>query len=199
MADIAYYRVSTRDQSVDSQRHELGGQFDEEFLDEGISGSTPAASRPGFAKLLSYIRRGDTLHVYAVDRLGRDAIDVQTTVRALLDKGVVVKVHGLGTIAKGAGELILAVLAQVAEMEKRRILERTAAGRETARAALEATGQTHRGKASLGRPKERDPRQVFQWRMDNDKSIAETAEHFQISEATVKRYCVEGAVLLAKA
>ena len=73
MSRIAYYRVSTGDQHVDAQRQALGGQFDKEFTDEGVSGATPAATRPAFAKLLSYVREGDTIYVYALDRLGRDA------------------------------------------------------------------------------------------------------------------------------
>ncbi|MEO8015726.1 MAG: recombinase family protein, partial [Polaromonas sp.] len=117
----------------------------------GVSGAILAAKRPGFARLLAFIRKGDTLHVYAVDRLGRDALDVQSTVRHLLDKGVAVHVQGLDVMAKGAGELILAVLAQVADMERQRIAERTAAGRQVARESLLRTGLTHRGKESLGR------------------------------------------------
>jgi putative DNA-invertase from lambdoid prophage Rac len=189
MARIAYYRVSTTDQSIEAQRHALGGNFDKEFNDEGVSGATPAAQRPGFAELLAYARHGDEIHVYAVDRLGRDALDVQATVRALLDRGVAVEIHGLGRIARGVGELILAVLAQVADMERQRIAERTAAGRETARTALAATGRTHRGKASLGRPQAADPAAVVAWRTANAASIAKTAEHFGLSVATVKRYC----------
>lgn len=194
MSHIAYYRFSTSDQSIEAQRHvmlqDAGGKpFDHEFTDEGVSGATPAAQRPGFAELLKFIRKGDTLHVYAVDRLGRDALDVQATVRALLDKGVAIEVRGLGRIAKGVGELILAVLAQVADMERQRIAQRTAAGRETARAALAATGRTHRGKTSLGRPVAADPAAVRAWREANSASIAETAEHFGLSTATVKRYC----------
>ena len=88
-----------------------------------------AAKRPGFAKLLAFIRKGDTLHVYAVDRLGRDALNVQSPVRLLLSKGVALHVQGLGVKATGVGELILAVLAQVADVERQRIAERTAAGR----------------------------------------------------------------------
>ena len=186
---IAYYRVSTTDQSIEAQRHALGGSFDHEFSDEGVSGSVPAADRPGFAELLKFIRKGDTLHVYAVDRLGRDALDVQATVRKLLDKGVAVEVHGLGRIAKGVGELILAVLAQIADMERQRIAERTAAGREKAREALAATGRTHRGKESLGRPLAASPEAVKAWRDANSASIAKTAEHWGLSTATVKRYC----------
>lgn len=188
MHRIAYYRVSTGDQSIESQRLALGGDFDQEFSDEGVSGGTLAAKRPGFADLLSKVRSGDTVHVYAVDRLGRDALDVQATVRLLIDKGVTVDVHGLGPIDRGVGELILAVLAQVADMERQRIKERTQAGRAAARAALEATGRTHRGKESLGRPMAQDAAAVVVWRRENGASIAQTARHFGLSPATVKRY-----------
>jgi putative DNA-invertase from lambdoid prophage Rac len=75
-------------------------------------------------------------------------------------------------------------------MERQRIIERTAQGREAARAALAATGKTHRGKASLGRPHAADPRAVRKWREENAASIAKTAQHFCLSVATVKRYCV---------
>ncbi|QNK70559.1 recombinase family protein [Variovorax sp. PAMC26660] len=192
MAQIAYYRVSTTDQSIEAQRSAMGGSFDEEFSDIGVSGAVPAALRPGFAKLLAFIRKGDTLHVYAVDRLGRDALDVQAMVRALLDKGVEVDVQGLGRIAKGVGELILAVLAQVADMERHRINERTAAGRDAARKSLAETGLTHKGKASLGRPVKGDAKKVVRWRMENGASIAATAAHWGLSLATVKRYCLSG-------
>ena len=189
-ARIAYFRVSTRDQSIEAQRSTLGGSFAREFKDEGVSGATLAQDRPGFAALLDFIREGDTLCVYAVDRLGRDAIDVQSTVRKLLDKGVTVEVHGLGVIARGVGELILAVLAQVANMERDRIAERTAAGRAVARESLAATGKTHKGKTSLGRPQAGDRGAVKAWKLANPKAtIQATADHFGLSTATVKRYC----------
>lgn len=185
---IAYYRVSTVDQSVEAQRLALGGNFDAEYNDTGVSGSTQAAKRPGFAKLLEGIRKGDTLHVYAVDRLGRDALDVQSTVRHLIDKGVTVDVHGIGPIGRGVGEIILAVLAQVADMERRKIVERCESGRVAARASLEATGRTHRGKESLGRPMAADIAAVVAWRRANAASIRDTATKFGLSSATVKRY-----------
>lgn len=188
MSRIAYYRVSTAEQSIESQRAALGGDFDKEFRDDGVSGAVLAADRPGFADLMDYVRAGDCVHVYAVDRLGRDALDVQTTVRGLMDKGVVVDVHGLGRIAAGAGELILAVLAQVADMERKRIIERTAAGRSVARELLAKTGKTQHGKTSLGRPVKADATEVRAWREANSASIAQTAEHFGIGSATVKRY-----------
>jgi putative DNA-invertase from lambdoid prophage Rac len=191
MTQIAYYRVSSNSQSIDAQRAALsnGKTFDREFSDEGVSGAVPAANRPGFAAMLNYVREGDTIHVYAVDRLGRDAIDVQTTIRALLAKGVTVDVRGLGKIAPGVGELIVAVLSQVADMERQRINERTASGRELAKATLEATGKTHRGKESLGRPAKADAAAVKAWKEENKASISATAAHFGLSDSTVKRYC----------
>jgi putative DNA-invertase from lambdoid prophage Rac len=186
---IAYYRVSTGDQSIEAQRTALCGEFDREFQDVGVSGGVMAAARPGFGRLLEQIRKGDTLCVYAVDRLGRDALDVQTTVRRLIDAGVTVDIHGLGQISRGVGEIILAVLAQVADMERHKIRERTEAGRSAARKALEATGKTHRLKDSLGRPKAADAAYVRAWRAAEKASIKETARRFRLSEATIKRYC----------
>jgi putative DNA-invertase from lambdoid prophage Rac len=188
---IAYYRVSSGDQSIEAQRQALGGPFDREFEDVGVSGATRAVDRPGFAKLLQYAREGDTLHVYAIDRLGRDALDVQAMVRRLLEMGVTLEVRGLGTIGRGVGELIVAVLAQIADMERQRIRERCESGRDAARAALKATGRTHNGKQSLGRPKAADADEVVKWRRENAASIRQTCERFGLSKATVARYCAE--------
>jgi putative DNA-invertase from lambdoid prophage Rac len=189
MSRIAYFRVSTGSQSTESQRQALGGGFDREFTDEGVSGATLAADRPGFGTLLSYIREGDTLYVYALDRLGRDALDVQATVRKLLGMGVTLDVLGLGPIGRGVGELIVAVLAQMADMERARIKERCDAGRDAARASLLSTGKTHKGKASLGRPKAADAVEVARWRKENGATIPQTMARFGISKATVARYC----------
>jgi putative DNA-invertase from lambdoid prophage Rac len=189
MSRIAYYRVSTGDQSIEAQRHALGGGFDREFSDVGVSGATMAAERAGFGELLSYVRDGDTLYVYALDRLGRDALDVQATVRLLLNRGVTLDVRGLGPIGRGVGELIVAVLAQMADMERQRIRERCETGRNAARAALAATGRTHRGKVSMGRPKAHDANVVATWRKENAATVSQTMAHFGISKATVARYC----------
>lgn len=194
MSRIAYYRVSTGDQSVAAQRQALGGAFDREFEDSGVSGATRAEDRPAFAKLLSYVREGDTLCVYHIDRIGRDALDVQAMVRRLLDMGVTIDVKGLGTIGRGVGELIVAVLAQIADMERHRIKERCDAGREAAKVSLKATGRTHRGKESLGRPKVGNASEVAAWRRENTASITQTMERFGISRATVARYCAAGVV-----
>lgn len=189
MSRIAYFRVSTADQDIAAQRYALGGAFDREFSDSGISGATQAKERPGFAALLSYVREGDSLHVYSIDRLGRDALDVQTVIRQLLDKGVTVDVRGLGPIGRGVGELIVAVLAQMADLERTRIKERCDAGRAAAKASLAAIGETHRGKKSLGRPMAKNRDEVVAWRRANNATIAATASHFAISPASVTRYC----------
>ena len=63
---------------------------------------------------------------------------------------VTVDVHGLGPIGRGVGELILAVLAQVADMERRKIMERCESGRVAARAALAATGRTREPRPTYG-------------------------------------------------
>jgi putative DNA-invertase from lambdoid prophage Rac len=196
MTHLAYYRVSTTDQSTASQRASLlkatgRTAFDKEFFDEGVSGAVPAAQRPAFAAFLGYVREGDTLHVSALDRLGRDALDVQATIRALLLKGVTVDVQGLGPISRGVGEIVVAVLAQVADLERNRIIERTAAGREVAKEALRTTGKTHHGKDSMGRPPKGDEAAVRAWRATNSASIAVTAKHFGLSVSTVKRYCAQ--------
>ena len=196
MAHLLYLRVSGLSQSVEAQRQAMkqdGVTFDDEYIDEGVSGAVLATNRPGFAELLKFVRKGDTIHVYAVDRLGRDAIDVMTTVKALLAKGVSVYIKGLGLIAPGVGELIVAVIAQVAEMERERIRERTSNGRDVARASLAATGKTHRGKESLGRPALADSAAVSAWRTANKASIATTAKQFNLSDSTVKRYCLTAA------
>lgn len=194
MSHIAYYRVSSNSQSIEAQKASLthAKLISKEFTDTGISGSIHAANRPGFAALLDYVREGDTIHVYAVDRLGRDAIDVQTTIRTLLLKGVTVEVNGIGSIGPGVGELIVAVLAQVADMERARINERTASGRSLAKSSLAATGKTHRGKESLGRPAKANAATVRAWRADNAASISQAAAHFGISDSTVKRYTAAG-------
>jgi len=189
MSKLCYLRCSTDSQTIDAQRASLPGPFDKEFMDEGVSGAILAADRPGFAALLAYAREGDVVHIAAIDRLGRDALDIQATVRKLIAKGVTVDVLGLGPIGKGVGELIVAVLAQIADMERNRIKERCDAGREAARASLATTGRTHRGKVSLGRPFAADAAHVAQWRKDNKASISKTAAQFGLSDATVKRYC----------
>jgi len=196
MSQVAYFRVSTSDQSIASQRAALLKaleltKFDKEFSDVGISGATLANSRKGFSDLKAYLRKGDTLCVYSIDRLGRDAIDIQTVIRDLLQASINVHVVGLGLLTQGAGEIVVAVLAQIAQLERTTIHQRTAAGRKLAKDTHVNSGKTHRGKKSLGRPKKIEYKDVIQWRASNKASISATASHFGISVATVKRCAVQ--------
>ena len=186
---LAYFRVSTKDQTIESQRLAMGDAFDREFSDEGVSGSIPAAERPGFSRLLDLARPGDVVHVYAIDRLGRDALDIQLTVRRLTKLGIGIDVRGIGQIGGGVAELVLALLAQLADMERAKIRERSEAGRAVARASLKATGRTQHGKLSLGRPFAADWREVTTWKTANGASINATAKHFKLARATIRRYC----------
>lgn len=192
MARIAYYRVSTSTQSIEAQRSAMPGPFDKEFRDEGVGGHVLSRDRTGFAEMMAYVREADTLYVYAIDRLGRDAIDIQQTVRLLREKGVTLDVRGLGVISGNVGDLIVAVLAQIAEMERDVIRERTTAGRKLARKLLDTNGMTQNGAKSLGRPPVRDASEVRAWREENSASVLDTAKHFGISSSTVKRYLSPG-------
>lgn len=192
MRRIAYFRVSTSDQFIESQKAAMSSDFKWVFTDEGVSGAGLASKRQGFADLLNYIDKGDVMCVYSVGRLGRDAIHVQTTVRDLLELGFTVDVHDLGPTAADAGKIILAVLVKVAEGERRKINERTVAGRATAIECLERTGKTHKGKVSMGRPLEADPLAVRKWKLENKACISVTAKKVDLSQSKIKRYCAAG-------
>lgn len=95
MRTILYARVSTADQTVAHQRKQAEGagfKVDDVVADEGVSGvSTTLRQRPEGRRLFDMLRRGDVLVVRWVDRLGRNYTDVTETIRALLDRGVVIQ------------------------------------------------------------------------------------------------------------
>lgn len=182
MAVIGYLRVSTGEQSIGAQRHSIEQTHKVEtwFADEGVSGAVKALQRPGFAELFKFIRKGDTLIVPAVDRLGRNTIDVLNTVEALQGKGVsIISLREGFDLSTPIGKAMLTMLAAVAELERSNIKLRQMAGIAKAKAE---------GKA-LGREKTIDDAAVVIWRKENSASIKLTAEHFGISPASVKRAC----------
>ena len=187
MTTSAYIRVSTSDQSVEAQKHQIeqaGYKIDHWFSDTGISGATKALDRPGFSECFSYLREGEALVVPAIDRLGRDTLDVLTTVQALQDKGVrVVSVREGFDLSTPMGKAMLTMLAAVAELERSNIKARQMAGIQKAR----AEGR------NLGRPASIDKKAVAEWRRLNNASIKATAEHFGISPASVKIACSQPA------
>ena len=177
---IAYVRVSTDDQTTENQRRAIESRYNiaKWFVEEGVSGSIPASQRPAMGALLAYVREGDTVVVVAIDRLGRNTIDVLSTVESLQGKKVsVVSMREGFDLATPAGKLMLTMLAAVAELERENIKARQMAGIERARAE---------GK-NLGREKVINDAEVRQWRQANSASIKATAEHFGISTASVKR------------
>lgn len=179
---IAYLRVSTGEQSVAAQQHsiEQTRKVDKWFADEGVSGAVKAMDRPEFSALMAYVREGDTVLCPAIDRLGRDTVDVLLTVQALQAKGVsVVSIREGFDLSTPIGKAMLTMLAAVAEMERSNIKARQMAGIEKAR----ADGRL------LGRVKTIDDAAVVEWRKEMSASIKKTAEHFGISEASVKRAC----------
>ncbi|MFK4075902.1 recombinase family protein [Ectopseudomonas khazarica] len=183
-AILAYTRVSSDGQSIEAQRHAIGERYkvsdDGWFTDEATSGATKALERKGFKALFDYARKGDTVIVAAIDRLGRNTIDVLETVEALKTKGVtVVSMREGFDLAGPHGKMVLTMLAAVAELERENIKARQMAGIEKAR-------QDGR---KLGKPKQHDDAAIAAWRKENGASIQATADHWGVSTATVKRAC----------
>lgn len=177
---FAYVRVSTSDQSTNTQRAAIEQRFqvDRWYADEATSGAIKAKDRKALSALLTYAREGDTVVVYAIDRLGRDTIDVLETVTTFKENGVsVVSLREGFDMGTPMGEVMLTMLAAMAKLERSNIKERQMAGIQRARAE---------GK-NLGREKTIDDAEVAQWRRENNASIKATADHFGISTASVKR------------
>jgi putative DNA-invertase from lambdoid prophage Rac len=182
MATFAYGRVSTEQQHTENQRIEIeqaGHRIDYWFEDRGVSGKVPAAQRPQFSAMLGKIRDGETLVVSKLDRLGRDALDVQATVRGLAARDIRVVVLALGgqDLSAPAGKLMLAMLSAVAEMERDLLVERTQAG--LARAKAEGR--------RLGRPRKTTPRQHYEIRaaLAAGATVSATARQYAVSRATI--------------
>lgn len=106
MRTFLYARVSTLDETIElqaTQARQMGFEIDEVISDEGVSGvSTKLADRPGGARLLDKVRRGDQVVVRWVDRLGRNYEDVTATIRELMRQGVVVRTVINGMTFDGA-------------------------------------------------------------------------------------------------
>lgn len=182
---FAYARVSTVMQLTENQREQIkqAGYTIESrrYVEEQISGSVPALQRPGFAALLDRLEEGDTLIVTKLDRLGRDAIDVQQTVQLFKIRGVRLIVLQLGNLdlTSSAGKLMVGMLATIADFERDLIIERTQAG--LARAKTE-------GKR-LGRPTKttEKERQAITSALHAGCTVSELAREYGISRALVHK------------
>ena len=142
-----YARVSTSEQHADNQIHEIeaaGFSVNERrIVTESISGSVAASERPQFSRLLDRLEPDDVLIVTKLDRLGRNAIDVRSTVERLAADGVRVHCLALGGVdlTSPAGKMTMGVLTAVAEFERDLLIERTHAGMARARAEGKVMGR----------------------------------------------------------
>lgn len=95
MKTILYARVSTEDQNAAHQRAQAeaaGFVIDDVVTDQGVSGvSVPMKERPEGKRLFDMLRKGDTLVVRWVDRLGRNYQDVTDTIRHFMRQGVIIR------------------------------------------------------------------------------------------------------------
>jgi putative DNA-invertase from lambdoid prophage Rac len=137
---FAYCRVSTAGQTTQNQIQEIeAAGFKVErarIVSETVSGSSAIEQRPGFLKLLDRLEKDDVLIVTKMDRLGRNAIDVGTTVEKLAAMGVRVHCLALGGVdlTSPAGRMTMGVINAVAQFERELLIERTLSGQARARA-----------------------------------------------------------------
>ena len=187
---FAYVRVSTTGQTTENQIQEIeSAGFHVEprrIVTETISGSVAIAQRRGFSRLMDKLEAGDVLIVTKLDRLGRDAIDVSTTVRKLEELGVRVHCLALGGVdlASSAGKMTMSVINAVAQFERDLLIERTQSGLKRAK----SEGKT------LGRPARLNEKQKLDVLSDlaGGMSVSALARKFDTSRQTIMRVRIEG-------
>ncbi|WP_312924866.1 recombinase family protein [Atlantibacter hermannii] len=179
-----YCRVSTSEQTVSNQLLALAQRGYTvplgRAITETVSGGVSAMERPHFKNMVqNKLEPGDELIVLKLDRLGRDMIDVLSTVDMLRAKGIIVKSLDLDGVdlTSSAGRFQMSVLAAVANFEKDRIRERTQEGLAKAKAE---------GK-KLGRPNATSINCINDCKSQG-LSQSLTAKELKISISTVKRY-----------
>jgi DNA invertase Pin-like site-specific DNA recombinase len=178
---LGYARVSTAHQSLDQQTDALiaAGVDGGRIYSDKLSGTSTRQQRPGLAALLDYARQGDAI-VVGIDRLGRNAAEVMTTIRDLGERGIVLRTfrEGIDT-SNASGRIVAGVLASLAELELELGKERRTAARDARRA---------RGQA-IGRPKALDKSKVaLAQRMHASGESASTiANTLGVSRATLYR------------
>src|SRR5260370_24228269 len=180
MALIGYARVSTQDQNLSLQKDALTKAGCEKIFTDTISGSTQ--ERKGLDEALNFLRSGDTLVVWKLDRPGRTIKHLIDTLTRLKDKGIGFKslTETIDTTTPG-GKLIFHVFGSLAEFERDLIRERTQAGLLAARA---------RGRQG-GQPKALTPKQAAiaqQLYDDKNNAISDICKTLNISRSTLYRY-----------
>lgn len=138
---VGYARVSTADQNLRMQTEALKAAGCHTVFTDVASGAK--ADRPGLEKALQYLRDGDTLVVWKIDRLGRSLSHLVQTVDALRDRGVSFRSltdAGIDTSTRN-GKLLFNLFATLAEFERDMIRERTRAGIAAAAASGRQAGR----------------------------------------------------------
>jgi DNA invertase Pin-like site-specific DNA recombinase len=188
---IGYIRVSTAKQaehgsSLDEQEKAVRDAGAETtYTDAGWSGKN--TSRPGLDAMQKALHDGDTVIVSALDRLGRSTADIAQMLHDWKDRQITLIAvrDGINT-STPTGTMMAQIMAVVAEMERTFILERTAAGREAAKAS---------GKIA-NRPRKwtiKKAKQVAHLKADG-WSISEIARTIGVSRDTVRRMIAEAEV-----
>jgi putative DNA-invertase from lambdoid prophage Rac len=182
MRTFGYGRCSTGEQNPQAQLRELRDRGyaveDSRFVFEIVSGGIPAMQRAEFSNLVNHkLESGDRLIVAKLDRLGRNNVDVQNTVKELLDRGIQVCCLDIPVqdLTTAEGKLMLQLMASFAEFEKARNRERTMAGladsnKKSGRPPATKTTKDVLASKAIGR------------------SQGETAKALGCSLATVKRH-----------
>ncbi|WP_281541577.1 recombinase family protein [Maribacter aestuarii] len=183
-----YIRISTPDQKLERQL--IKQHPDEKIYIDVISGSVPFDKRPGGQKLLQD-KDLKYVTVHAIDRLGRNLLDILTTLQHFEDHGTKLKVENLGieSLVDGkpnpAFKLIISVLANIAEMERNTMLERQREGIELARAKGKYKGRVRGSIESREEILAKYPTVIK--RLKEGHSLRNTAKLSDVSLGTVQK------------
>jgi len=180
---VGYTRVSTVAQTLDQQNSALDAAGVTKVFSDVMSGARD--DRPGLKALRDYVREGDTVVVWKLDRLGRNMLHILQTVKKLTDQGVTLVSTSDGIDSSTpAGRMMIGVLGSLAEYERELIKERTA----LKRAASRANG------TKFGRPRKVDDAEhiATAMRMKADGHTGkDIAKYLGVSRATLYRYLAE--------
>src|SRR4051812_18940292 len=181
---VGYARVSTTDQTLALQQDALQKAGCSKIFTDTASGAQ--TERKGLTEALEYVRIGDSLVVWKLDRLGRSLKDLITRITELQTRNIGFKslTEQIDTTTSG-GKLIFHIFGALAEFERDIIRERTNAGLEAARS---------RGKLG-GRPPALSPEKIKLARKlyaDTSMSVAEICKMLGISRHTLRRYMKGG-------
>lgn len=176
---IGYARVSTQDQDLSLQRDALEKAGCVVIYEEKISGAS--TDRPELMQCLKALRKGDTLVVWRMDRLGRSLKDLVETITGLQNKGVVFEslTERIET-GSASGKLMFHVFGAMAEFERNLIQERTTAGLAAARARGRVGGR----KEVLDEQQKKEIRALL---ADPTIQVTAVAKRYGVSRTTLYR------------